>query len=201
MKRLIAAVLTFIALQALPFRALAFEEAVPEAGESFYHNVVFRNFSNFNKNKVLRALDYIVEVVESEEFREIVLNFKDNQGNTAFLENNKLTNEQIYAKILEGAETLRPTPDRTMDMDITWYYAWNSTVGYTYPNSGRIWVNSRFYSKYDEAAISRNIFHEWTHKLGFGHVSGTKFRPWTVPYGLGAKMEALVRKRMQQNLY
>jgi len=190
MKTLFAAIFAFIAFQAV----------AQDATQSFDHNVVFRDFNETNKAKVIKALDQIVAVVESAEFRDVVLNFKDNKGKTAFLENNGYTNEEIYEQILEGAEKLRPTPDRTMDLDITWYYSWRSTVGYTYANSPRIWVNSKFYSKYDTAAISRNLFHEWTHKLGYGHVSSTKNRPWTVPYGLGSKMEELVRKRLQQNL-
>ncbi len=190
MKTLFAAIFAFIAFQAV----------AQDATQNFYHNVVFRDFNETNKAKVIKALDQIVAVVESAEFRDVVLNFKDNKGKTAFLENNGYSNEEIYEQILEGAEKLRPSPDRTMDMDITWYYSWRSTVGYTYANSPRIWVNSKFYSKYDTAAISRNLFHEWTHKLGYGHVSSTKNRPWTVPYGLGSKMEELVRKRMKQNL-
>ncbi len=193
MKRLIAATLAFIVLHALPLGAQA-----QDISQSFYHNAVFRDFADSDKERVLAALDAIVAVVETEEFRDIVLNFKDKDGQTAFLENNGKSNAEIYQIILDGAEKLRPSPDRTMDMDITWYTAMNSTVGYTYPNSPRIWVNSKFYSKYDTASISRNLFHEWTHKLGFGHKSGTELRPWTVPYGLGARMEKLVRARLNQ---
>ena len=195
MKNIIAATLAFIALQALPLSAWA-----QEAVGTFYHNVAFRNFSESNKQKVLVALEHLVAVVESDEFREVVLNFKDNKGRTGFLENNGLTNAQIYQVIMDGAEKLRPVADNTLDLDITWYYSWKNTVGYTYADSPRIWVNSKFYSKYNAAQMSRNLFHEWTHKLGFGHVSGTKNRPWTIPYGLGSKMEELVGKRIKQGL-
>ena len=193
MKRLLAATLALIALHALPLTAQASEFA-----QSFYHNAVFRDFAPEDVERVTAALDAIVETLESEEFRQTVLNFKDKDGNVAFLENNGFSNEQIYQVILDGAEKLRPSADRTMDMDITWYYSWKNTIGYTYPNSPRIWVNSKYYSKYDTASMTRNLFHEWLHKLGFGHTSGTENRPWTVPYGLGAKMEKLVRARLQQ---
>lgn len=167
--------------------------------EAFYHNAVLRDFSDSaQKEKVLKALDMIVEVVQSEEFRSAVLNFKDGKGSTQFRENNGRTNAQIYQEILDAAEKLRPIPDNTMDLDVTWYYRNNSTVGYTYANSSRIWVNAKFYRRYDVAGVARNLFHEWTHKLGYGHNVKAN-RPFTVPYGLGAKMEELVRKRLAQN--
>ncbi len=191
MKGIIAAVLAFIALHSFP----AFSQ---EIEQSFYHNTVLRNFEAEGEAKVLAAMEAIVAVVETHEFKETVLNFTNKKGERKFLENNGLSNEQIYQIILEGAEKLKPSPDRTMDMDLTWYYSNNSTVGYTYANTMQIWVNAKFYRKYDVAQVSRNLFHEWTHKLGFGHTSGTKNRPWTVPYGLGGKMEELVRKHLNQ---
>jgi hypothetical protein len=192
MKRLqtvFALVLTLISTQTL----------AQELPGAFYHNVVFRDFNEAaQKEKVLKALDAIVEVVQSAEFRSAVLNFKDGKGGTAFRENNGKSNAQIYQEILDAAEKLRPVKDNTMDMDITWYYRNNSTVGYTYANSERIWVNAKFYRKYDAAGVARNIFHEWTHKLGYGHNSKAN-RPYTVPYGLGGKMEELVKKHLANN--
>lgn len=171
--------------------------AVSQETAGFFHEVNFRNFRDQDQRKVLAALDAIAEVVQSEEFRQAVLSFKNNKGNPGFLENNGLSNAEIYELLLDGAEKLRPVPDRTLDLDLTWYYKNNSTVGYTYPNSTRIWVNAKFYRKYQVPQIARNLFHEWTHKLGFGHQRKSN-RPWTVPYGLGKQMEKLVAAHLAQ---
>jgi len=172
------------------------EQGTDPSGGSFFHQVNFRNFKSSDQERVLQALDAIAEVVQSEKFRQAVLGFKNNRGKQEFLENNGLSNAQIHELLLEGAERLRPVPDRTLDLDITWYYKNNRTVGYTYKSSNRIWVNSKFYRRYSVPQMSRNLFHEWTHKMGFGHVRYSN-RPWTVPYGLGKKMEALVAEHLR----
>ena len=101
------------------------------------------------------------------------------------------TNNEIYQHHWDGNET-RPSAtqvDNEADMEVEFYYANNSTVGYTYTSSRRIWVNTKFYDTDKPSSASGNFYHEWSHKLGYGHeVSSSNYRPYTVPYGIGYTM-------------
>lgn len=155
-------------------------------------NVSLTNFSETQKAKMQEALKRLKLVINSVDFKERVLNHTYN-GEKTFNENNGLTNEEIYQTIMEGAEKLLPEIDEEMDLDITMYYKYSSTVGYTYPNTTRIWVNSRFFNGYSYGQVAANATHEWTHKLGFGHsYYNNASRPYTVPYGIGSIISELV---------
>jgi hypothetical protein len=65
-----------------------------------------------------------------------------------FLDNNGLTNEQIYLKLIQGAEKLIPEDDNEMDLELELYYSSNKTVGYTYPNKVRVWMNTKYFTPY-----------------------------------------------------
>ncbi len=160
--------------------------ALPNEAFTFDANLSFYNTSAAQEAKFLKALDIIKEVVATEEFRTKVLNFTYN-GKKTFVDNGGFTNAQIYQKILDGAETLQPGKDNEMDMEVQIYTASNSTVGYTYPNSKRIWVNTKFFNSYTAEGVARNLFHEWLHKLGFTHSSSyNTARNSSVPYGIGS---------------
>jgi hypothetical protein len=104
------------------------------------------------------------------------------------------SNDQIYQHHWDGNET-RPTEtlvDNEADLEIEFYYANNSTVGYTYATSKRVWVNTKFYDTYKPSQAAGNFYHEWSHKLGYGHeTNSSSYRPYTVPYGIGYIMRDL----------
>lgn len=162
--------------------------------EDFDANIKFNNFDAEEQAKVEKAIEIIKKVVKSEEFKQRVLNFSYN-GKKEFVDNNGLTNAQIYQKILEGAETLNPTVNHTMDLELELYYSSKSTVGYTYPDVLTIYMNTKFFDSYEPYEVSDNIFHEWTHKLGFDHAASySESRDYSVPYGLGYLVEELGKK-------
>ena len=79
-----------------------------------------------------------------------------------------------------------------MDLDLELYYSIRSTVGYTYADGLRIWMNTKFFDSYSPAEVAGNVFHEWTHKLGFTHASNYSLsRDSSVPYALGYLVEEL----------
>lgn len=159
--------------------------SLPNAAYTFDHNVSFYKTTVSQENKFLNALDIIKKVVASEKFRTKVLGHTYN-GSKTFVDNGGYTNAQIYQKILDGSETLQKIVDNEMDLEVEVYYAATSTVGYTYANSKRIWVNTKFFNSYDAAGVAHNLFHEWLHKLGFAHSSSyNSARPYSVPYAIG----------------
>jgi hypothetical protein len=156
--------------------------------------VTYSNFDSQDEQKVEKALEIIKKVVASEEFKERVINF-EYKGQKSFVDNGGLTNEQIYLAILEGKENLKPEADHEMDLELELYYSWKNTVGYTYPDELTIYMNRKFFNRYSPAEVAGNIFHEWTHKLGFEHAFRYSVsRDSSVPYALGYLMEELGRQ-------
>jgi hypothetical protein len=167
---------------------------VPEEALQFDANVSLNEFDAKDEEKVSKAIDIIKEVIRTDEFRQRVLNFTY-QGKKTFVDNDGLTNAQIYQKLLDGSETLKPEVDHEMDLELELYYSSRSTVGYTYANVLRIWMNTKFFDPYTPAEVAGNVFHEWTHKLGFDHASSYSVsRDSSVPYALGYLMEELGKK-------
>jgi hypothetical protein len=131
-------------------------------------------------------------VINSTAFKERVLNHTY-QGVRTFYDNEGLTNEEIYEAIMLGSEDLNPGDNETIDIDITLYFRNNSTVGYTYPNVNKIWVNNKFFAGFSLGKVAANVAHEWTHKIGFGHdFNRTTRRNFSVPYGVGTIIQELV---------
>lgn len=162
---------------------------LPTEAYTFDANISFYNVSRTQEAKFLKAIDLIKQVVATEEFRSRIINHSYG-GKKTFVDNGGYTNYEIYRKILYGAETLQRSMDNEMDMEVQLYTAFNSTVGYTYPSSKRIWVNTKYFNVYNAAQVARNLFHEWLHKLGFKHaVSYSTSRRYSVPYAIGDIVE------------
>ena len=160
----------------------------------FDANVALTKFNSYDEEKVMMAIEIIKKVIRSVEFRDRVIQFSY-AGKKGFVDSQGLSNDQIYQKLLEGSETLDPDVDHEMDLDLELYYSRRSTVGYTYPDGLRIWMNTKFFRAYNPAEVAGNIFHEWTHKLGFEHAYRySASRDFSVPYALGYLIEELGRK-------
>lgn len=169
---------------------------VPEADQSanLDFNVVLNDFNTEQYARMMDALNQLRIVINSKQFKERILNHQY-QNKKTFVDNNELSNLEIYETIMLGAETLNPVPNQEIDINITLYYANNSTVGYTYPDTDKIWVNNKFFASYSLSKIAANIVHEWTHKLGFTHdFRRTQRRNFSVPYGVGTIVQELIEQ-------
>lgn len=167
---------------------------VPEAALRWDADVYMVNFTQAQEDKVNKAIELIKKVIASKEFRDRVINFSYN-GKKQFVDNNGLTNTQIYNKILDGAEELKPEKNNTMDVELELYYQATSTIGYTYPDTVRIWMNTKYFNNYTAVDVTDNLTHEWLHKLGFDHAASySTSRDYSVPYGIGYLMEELAAK-------
>ena len=122
-------------------------------------SIDMRSFSETQTLKMNEAIEKIKIVINSTEFRERVL-AHTYQGEVTYVQNDGLTNEEIYEKIMLGAESLNLEEDQEMDIDVTMYYKNNSVIGYTYPSTPRTWVNSKFFNGYSHAQVAKNVVHE-----------------------------------------
>lgn len=170
---------------------------VPADALLFNANVSLTNFNVSQQEKVLAAIEMIKRIIKTKEFKDRVYNFTYNKKRQ-FVDNKGLSNEKIYQILINGAETLVPDVDNEMDLDLELYTSnFTSTVGYTYPNVIRIWMNTKYFNTYTVAQVAGNVFHEWTHKLGFDHASSySKARDYSVPYGLGYLMVELIDREL-----
>lgn len=167
---------------------------VPSEAYLFDANIQFHNFTPEQEAKVLKAVEIIKKVIQSKEFKDRVINYTYN-GKKQFVDNKGMTNEQIYQTLLDGREDLLPTIDNEMDLELKLYYSWTSTVGYTYPDVLLIHMNTKFFNPYTPSEVAGNVFHEWTHKLGFDHASSYSVsRDSSVPYAIGYLIEELGKK-------
>ncbi len=159
--------------------------AVPTQALTFGTNVAVENATAAMETKIRTAEELIKRVIATDEFRNRVIGYTYN-GVKKYVDNGGYTNEQIYQKILDGAETLNKISDNQMDLQIEMYYAGTSTVGYTYANVSKIYANTKFYNNYTPATITGNMTHEWLHKIGFSHASSYSVsRDSSVPYAIG----------------
>lgn len=168
----------------------------PTLEESFSVNVSFHGnmATSARRTKYLKAILLVKDVVKDPAFKSKILSYDSSCTTNKFYQSSD-TRTTVYRKILEGAETLQPTKDNEMDVEVEFYYAASSTVGYTYPSSKRIWVNTKFFDGYTPRSVAANLFHEWLHKLGYKHDStATPCRPYTVPYAIGYMVRDIGKK-------
>ena len=159
---------------------------VPEAALTFDCNISMVGLSKIREGKILSAVEVIKQVVSTEEFRTGILSHKF-LGKRGFADNKGLTNSQIYHKILAGAERLNGEENNTMDLEVLLYTNLGSnTIGYTFPSSHRVFINTKYFTKLSTEKIAANLVHEWLHKLGFSHDAvKTEKRKYSVPYAVG----------------
>jgi hypothetical protein len=169
--------------------------SVPTEALNFTADIYLANFSSTQEEKVKKAVDIIKKVIASSEFRDRVMNYQYN-GEKRFFDNHDLSNEEVYQKIIDGAEKMGNTAkNHTMDVELELYNQATTTIGYTYPNTVRIWMNTKYFNKYTPIKVADNLMHEWMHKLGFTHaMSWSKDRDHSVPYAIGYLLEELAGK-------
>ena len=168
---------------------------LPQEAVTWNAEIYLVNFNSSQEEKIKEAVTLIKKVVGSEKFRQRVLNYEF-RGKKTFVDNHGFSNEEIYQKILDGAEKMGNTAkNNTMDVELELYHQKTKTIGYTYPNTVRIWMNRKYFSRYTPIKVADNLMHEWMHKLGFTHeVTWSKDRDHSVPYAIGYLVEELAQE-------
>ena len=159
------------------------------------------NFTDDQQKKINDAAEIIKKIITTAAFKERILNYKF-QGKKAFNNNQGLSNEEIYQKIIEGAELQNgQIKDHSMDIEIELFYEKNKTIGYTYSHTKRVWINDKYFAQYDAVKVADNLMHEWMHKLGFEHsYEWNKDRDHSVPYAVGYILEELALQLPERQL-
>ncbi len=145
--------------------------------------------------KADRVKHILEAVLNSEELEARVLNFEWD-GKRQFA-STAISNGEVYHSIRVGHELAYEGEEHSLDIEneIYWPFAlwfWKkwSVVGYTLPDSPRIWTNGNWFYRMTDAELAGHFVHEWLHKIGFGHdFNRTAKRPYSVPYGVGGIIE------------
>ena len=154
-------------------------------------------FGGENFHKMQQALQVLELILNSQEFKQRVLSFRNAKGQRTFSSNQGLSNEQVYERIMMGAETLLPGTEGEVNLYLALYSErWSRVVGYTKPSINRISINEKFFRNFTPAQIAGNLAHEWVHKLGFDHRSAKEYD--SVPYAIGDIVAQLGRSLLVQ---
>ena len=143
-----------------------------------------KNFTPKEIKRLEEARVNLETICNSELFRDKFL-AADFHGETSIWKYK--TNKEIYIHFMSGAEVLQPELDGEADIDLTIFNPkpWTTTVGYTYANTIKQWINRKFFWALKIWGVMGNIVHEWGHKLGFGHdYKRTARRPFSICYQL-----------------
>lgn len=117
--------------------------------------------------------------------------------------NEGLTGYQIYTRLMNGAEM---EPDETEEdqeadifLKIDRSYG-GSVIGYTYSTTKWQWIYQRILDTWDYWDVSGNLAHEWCHKIGFEHESGSfsnnPAKKFSVPYSVGYYVRDFVKNKL-----
>lgn len=138
------------------------------------------------KTKLEQAFELTEQVVNSQEFKAKVIGYVARySGRREYTGSNGLSNEQVYEHLMTGRElTMDDTPGE-MNLFITKYNSWwSKVIAWTNPRTSKwIHVNWRFYKRFNVDEMVSNIVHEWTHLMGYFHVSRNDSD--SVPYAVG----------------
>ena len=156
---------------------------VPLPSQATFGRVSFQihgleNFSDKEKKKFMKAIALGTKVLNSLEFKNLVSQYE-------YEENKGLTGLQIWQMICTGKDLYNSDKDHDIDVFVTMYHNfWTGTIGYTYPNTFKTWINRKFFQDFNEAQILGNVMHEALHNFGFSHKDMEK-RYDSVPYKVG----------------
>lgn len=152
-----------------------------------------KGFSGSGLTKMQKSMQVLEKVVNSETFKNRVINFKNKKGVRAFASNNGMSNEQIYEHFMDGRENLLPDTAGEMNFYLKLYSAWwSKVVGWTNEDINTININNKFFKNYKPNEVAGNLAHEWTHKIGFDHTSAAEHD--SAPYAIGYVVEELAAK-------
>lgn len=168
-----------------------------QAWSQFEIRAQLHSFDEAGTSKIKEAINIIKNVVKSERFRQEILNYQY-KDKFQFKDNIGLSNQEILTKIFDASETLTPEKNGVMDLELELIYEDSRTIGYTYPDIKRIYINRKFFDQFTPYQVADNLFHEWLHKIGFDHDHQFNHdRIHSVPYAIGYMIERIAFDLMQ----
>jgi hypothetical protein len=152
------------------------------------------------RDRMMDAIEMVRVIVNSDEFKEMIIGHLDENGNQTYTRNEGMSNEEIYNFLMEGREVLDQDSPGEMNLYIKRYrpwWPWSKVIGYTKIGKSKfMYVNWRKYKYFDSVEMAGNIVHEWIHLMGFRHDSARDHD--SVPYAVGYIIGKLANKYLDQ---
>lgn len=158
-------------------------------------------FTEKEFSKATDALCVLSYVLNSDEFYDRLM--------SETFTTTKLSNSTIYDIITLSDEKITAVEgtfgmdfddeDHEMDLVLSMYSSrFSKVLGYTFPESVRIFINRKFFTRLKPWQAAGNFFHEHCHNLGFDHSSASDAN--SVPYKLGNIVAELGEKNFSRAL-
>ena len=180
-----------------PVDAQYLDPATIETGHLAVKGMQVTGYNQEARAKLDKAFALLERVVNTEEFKARVINFRNTKGERAFASNNGLSNEQIYDIFMEGRETLQQDTPGEMNFYLNMYNRpWSKVIGYTTGDTNVINTNWKYYKNFTVDSVVSNLAHEWTHKIGFDHKSAAEHdsAPYAIGYIVGDMARQILKK-------
>ena len=147
-------------------------------------------FGDISTEKMLVAIRLLECVINSSKFKLLIESYS---FKNAKIKGKRVSSKKVFEMIMSGKDQFNVEDDNDMDLFITLCNRWySSTVGYTYPDTYKTWINYKFFKKFDIAEIAGNLIHEYMHNIGFTHdLNWNKTRKNSVPYAIGDIVQML----------
>ena len=143
------------------------EEEVPVEAITFETEIKTEGLSVEEEIKIQEAEEIIKRVVASSEFKDRILNHTVN-GIKTFLNNNGYSNEEIYQKILEAAESDNLRKDNKMELSLEVVSQTGQSRIYRILNGiKKVFFFFNLFKKTTPAGIAQSLFQQWLGKIGF----------------------------------
>jgi hypothetical protein len=153
-----------------------------------------------------KALQLLEAVLNSEEFKERILNFTTDGRKTFYFRktffgkwiDQPSTNQQVYNMIMTAKEEVGDRANGTIDLYLELVNGANGDViGYGNPSSSQIYTYSIMFDDMSLPDLAQHYAHEWCHKIGFEHAfHRSRNRSNSVPYGIGNIIDRLSHQFM-----
>jgi hypothetical protein len=176
----------------------------PIPGSLTINLVQHTGYQDERLEKLQKALELMARVLNSEEFKEGVVNYQFKRKHTFYYRRSLFgryidqpyTNEQVYSMIMAAEEEVGNNQPHTIDLYLQLDEGSNGTViGYGYPEAKEIYTYSIMFDKMTIEALASHYTHEWCHKLGFEHsFERAPNREHSVPYAVGNLISKLAKK-------
>lgn len=142
-------------------------EPVPVEATTFETNIITEGLTVEQEMEVQKAAEIIKMVVASQEFKDRILNHTVN-GVKTFLNNKGFTNEEIYQKILDAAESDNLTKDNVMELVIELIPQKSTSLIYRIISGiKKVFFFLNLFQNTTPAGIAQNLFMQWLGKIGF----------------------------------
>jgi hypothetical protein len=154
-------------------------------------------FNNTQEQFVHKAMKKFETVMNSAILKQRIIDFTCVLGQR-FEDNQGLSNQQVYEKLIAAAETYNPSINFQADLFLNLkrknkpWFSRNPAIGFGSPGTKEITTYTWWFNSATEPEYAGHIAHEWVHKVGFDHeFNPTATRPFSVPYAFGNIIEKL----------